>query len=86
MYLLLLCTLYFPQTGAEAKRVFNDAQALLNKIISEGLLKAHGVVALYPAFSVGDDIEVLSEDRSTTLAVLHGVRQQVIIILFLECV
>ena len=68
----------FPSIGEEAKRVFDDAQSLLSKIMSENLLKAHGVVALYPAFSVGDDIKVLSEDRSTTLTTLFGVRQQVI--------
>ena len=70
------CTL-FP-TGAEAKRVFDDAQAMLTKIVEQNLLQAHGVVAIFPAHSEGDDIVVLSEDRGTKLGVLYGLRQQVL--------
>ena len=44
--------------GPEAKRVFEDAQAMLKSIISEGWLRARGVVGLFPANSVGDDVEV----------------------------
>lgn len=63
-------------SGPEAKRVFNDAQDLLKKIIDGKKLQAHGVVAFYPANSVGDDIEVYGENGEV-LAVLHGLRQQV---------
>jgi 5-methyltetrahydrofolate--homocysteine methyltransferase len=59
--------------GDEAKKLFEDAQALLNKIISEKLLTAKGVIGFWPANSVGDDI-VLDVDGSTT--VIHTLRQQ----------
>ncbi|XP_042865202.1 methionine synthase-like isoform X2 [Penaeus japonicus] len=63
--------------GAEAKRVYDDAQKLLKSIIAEGSLVAHGIVGFYPANSVGDDIEIYSdESRSQVIAKLHGLRQQ----------
>lgn len=65
-------------TGAEAKRVYDDAQKLLKNIIADGSLVAHGIVGFYPANSVGDDIEIYSdESRSQVLAKLYGLRQQV---------
>lgn len=63
--------------GAEAKRVYDDAQKLLKNIIGDGSLVAHGIVGFYPANSVGDDIEIYSdESRSQVLAKLYGLRQQ----------
>ncbi|XP_045593319.1 methionine synthase isoform X1 [Procambarus clarkii] len=63
--------------GDEAKRVFDDAQKLLSKIISEGSLKATGIVGFYAANSVEDDIEVYSDaSRSQVVAKLFGLRQQ----------
>ena len=59
--------------GDEAKKLFGDAQALLEKIISEKLLTAKGVIGFWPANSVGDDI-VLVVDGSTK--VIHTLRQQ----------
>lgn len=61
----------------EAKRVFDDAQRLLKDIIQRKRLVARAVVAYYPARSNMDDIEILNEDRSEVIAVLHGLRQQV---------
>lgn len=61
----------------EAKRVFDDAQRLLRDIIERKRLVARGAVAYYPARSNMDDIEILNEDRSDVIAVLHGLRQQV---------
>ena len=67
-------------TGAEAERVFNDAQTLLKKIIDDKLLKARGVVAFYAANSIGDDIAVYEDDDwprdGEPLAKLYGLRQQ----------
>lgn len=63
--------------GEESKRLFDEAQVMLARIVEEDLLKARGVVALFPANSVGDDIQVFSEDRSSILGTLHGLRQQV---------
>ncbi len=64
--------------GLEAKNLFDDANKLLDKIISEKLLTANGVVGLFPANSVGvDDIEVYSdESRKGVKRVLHTLRQQ----------
>ncbi|XP_033734273.1 methionine synthase-like [Pecten maximus] len=61
--------------GEEAKKVYNDAQAMLKNISVNGMLKAHGMVAFYPANSVGDDIEVYNENGEV-IGVLHGLRQQ----------
>lgn len=62
--------------GAEAKKVYNEAQDMLRKVSVNGSLKAHGMVAFYPANSVGDDIEVYNENGDV-LQVLRGLRQQV---------
>ena len=63
-------------SGPEAKKLYNDAQTMLKKIIENKSLKAHGVVAFYPANSTGDDIEVY-DNNGEVIAVLHGLRQQV---------
>ena len=66
-----------PNVGSEAKRLFDDANALLDRIISEKLLRANGVYGLFPANSIGDDIELYADDsRRETQAVLHMLRQQ----------
>lgn len=77
--LIKLAVAYTNIAGTEARKVFDDAQNMLNKIISTGSLKAHGVVAFFPANSVGDDIEVYGEDGQH-LETLFGLRQQVITI------
>ncbi|XP_052767576.1 methionine synthase-like isoform X2 [Mya arenaria] len=61
--------------GAEAKKVYDEAQKMLKEIVASGSLQAHGVVAFYPAAGVGDDIEVYSE-TGEVLETLHGLRQQ----------
>ncbi|MGB8319189.1 MAG: methionine synthase, partial [Ignavibacteriaceae bacterium] len=49
--------------GEAAKKLFDDANILLDKIISDKLLTANGVVGLFPANSVGcEDIEIYSDD------------------------
>ncbi|KAL1925084.1 uncharacterized protein VTP21DRAFT_4738 [Calcarisporiella thermophila] len=65
------------KVGAEAKRVYDDAQELLHKIIDQDLLQARGVLAFYPANSVGDDIEVYAdESRTEVISTFYGLRQQ----------
>ncbi len=49
--------------GEEAKKLFNDAQKLLSDIIKNKSLKARAVFGLFPANSVGDDIEVYSVEE-----------------------
>ncbi|MHB8455535.1 MAG: methionine synthase [Acidiferrobacterales bacterium] len=64
--------------GAEATTLFKDAQRMLACIIGDRLLKARGVVGLFPANSVNDDdIEVYTDDsRAKVLLTLHTLRQQ----------
>ena len=50
---------------------------MLEKIVSEDLLKAHGVVGLFPASSEGDDIAVYDVEGEERTGTLHGLRQQV---------
>ncbi len=63
--------------GTEAKKLFNDAQLLLETIIKDNSLKANSLIAFYPAQSVGDDIEIYdNENRDRPLSVFHTLRQQ----------
>ena len=66
-----------PEKGEEARKLYADAQAMLQRIIDEGWLKARAVVGLFPANSVGDDIEIYEdESRSEVRMVLHNLRKQ----------
>lgn len=63
--------------GGEAKKLFEDANKMLDKIIGEKLLTANAVFGIFPANSVGDDIEIyFDEFRTGVNAVLHTLRQQ----------
>jgi 5-methyltetrahydrofolate--homocysteine methyltransferase len=63
--------------GQEARRLYADAQAMLQKIVAEKWLTAKGVVGLFPANGIGDDIEVyVDESRTKVLTVIHTLRQQ----------
>ncbi len=66
------------KVGAEAKKLFADAQALLKKIVDGKWLTARAVIGFWPANSVGDDIELYTgEPRHSKLAMLHTLRQQI---------
>jgi 5-methyltetrahydrofolate--homocysteine methyltransferase len=66
-----------PATGEAARKLWADAQAMLDRIIAEKWLTASGVVGLFPAASLGDDIEVYGdESRAAPIATLHNLRQQ----------
>jgi 5-methyltetrahydrofolate--homocysteine methyltransferase len=63
--------------GKEASRLYADAQALLDKIAADGEVSANGIVGIFPANSVGDDIEIYSdESRSEVIQVSRHLRQQ----------
>jgi 5-methyltetrahydrofolate--homocysteine methyltransferase len=66
------------EKGEEARKLFNDAQAMLDKIISENWLQAKAVIGLFPANSVNDDdVEVyVDENREQVLTTLNFLRQQ----------
>ncbi len=66
-----------PSTGEVARGLYDDAQAMLDRIIEEKWLSANAVLGLFPANAVGDDIEVYTDDsRSEVLTRLHNLRQQ----------
>jgi 5-methyltetrahydrofolate--homocysteine methyltransferase len=63
--------------GGRARELFSDAQKLLGEIIGQKLLTARGVYGFFPANSVGDDIELYTdESRTEVLATFHTLRQQ----------
>ncbi len=64
--------------GETAKKLFDEANILLDKIIAEKLLTANGVFGLYPANSVGyDDIEIYTDDtRKGVKRILHTIRSR----------
>jgi 5-methyltetrahydrofolate--homocysteine methyltransferase len=64
--------------GEEARKLFADAQMLLEKIVSEELLELRGVYGLFPANRAGDDVELYTDSsRSKPLATFHFLRQQI---------
>ncbi|MGD8747084.1 MAG: methionine synthase [Balneolaceae bacterium] len=63
--------------GEEAQKLYNDANKLLDKIIDQQLLRARGVLGLFPANTVGDDIQLYkNENREEVLHTFHMLRQQ----------
>jgi 5-methyltetrahydrofolate--homocysteine methyltransferase len=63
--------------GAEAKRLFDDAQRLLGRIVRERLLRASAVYGFFPANADGDDIVVYADDgRQRERLRFHMLRQQ----------
>lgn len=66
-----------PKIGKEARKLYEDANQLLDKVIRDKLLKAHGVIGLFPANAAGDDIELYQdENREKVLTAFHTLRQQ----------
>ncbi len=67
-----------PVQGEEARKLFDDANRMLDRIIREKWLRARGVIGFFPANAVGDDIEVYSDDsRSKILTRFINLRNQV---------
>jgi 5-methyltetrahydrofolate--homocysteine methyltransferase len=66
-----------PASGEAARKLWADAQAMLDRVIAEKWLGASGVVGLFPASAVGDDLEVYADEtRARVAARLHCLRQQ----------
>ena len=66
-----------PSSGPAARKLYDDAQAMLDQMIEERWIRAHGVVGFFPASSVGDDVELyVDDDRAEVHATLHHLRQQ----------
>lgn len=63
--------------GVEATKLYKDAQAMLDKLEQDASLRCAGVIGLYPANSVGDDVEIYAdESRSQVVQTLRFLRQQ----------
>ncbi len=63
--------------GEEARKLFADANRMLDQIIKNKSLTAKGVVGIFPANSVGDDIEIYDDTaRKTVLARFYNLRNQ----------
>ena len=66
-----------PKIGEEARKLFDDANRLLDRIIKDKLLTAHGVAGIFPANSIGDDIEVYADEtRKKVIATFFNLRNQ----------
>jgi 5-methyltetrahydrofolate--homocysteine methyltransferase len=66
-----------PVVGAEARKLYEDAQVLLKKVLREKRIRARGVLAFFPANAEGDDILLYEDDsRKKVKARLHALRQQ----------
>jgi 5-methyltetrahydrofolate--homocysteine methyltransferase len=66
-----------PEQGAQARQIFAEGNALLDKIIAENLIEARAVYGIFPANAVGDDVELYTDEtRTRELARFHFLRQQ----------
>jgi len=63
--------------GEQARQIFAEANALLDRIVAENLITARGVYGLFPASAVGDDVELYADaGRTEQLERFHFLRQQ----------
>ena len=63
--------------GDAATKLFADAQEMLKQLISEKWISANGVVGIWPANAIGDDVELYTDESRTEVAsVVHSLRQQ----------
>ena len=63
--------------GSAASKLFSDARAMLDKIVTEGWLTARAVIGFYPANAKGDSVTLYHEKNNTQeKAKLHFIRQQ----------
>jgi 5-methyltetrahydrofolate--homocysteine methyltransferase len=66
-----------PKFGEAAKPLYDDARAMLEKIVAERWFTASAVAGFWPANSVGDDIQIFAdENRDKPVATMHSLRQQ----------
>jgi 5-methyltetrahydrofolate--homocysteine methyltransferase len=65
------------KVGKQATQLFDDAQKMLKELVVGRRLAANGVIGLFAANSVGDDIEVYTDDtRAHVATIFHTLRQQ----------
>ncbi|HEX2958493.1 MAG TPA: methionine synthase [Chitinispirillaceae bacterium] len=67
------------EVGEQASKLLDDAHKMLTMLIDKKYLTADGVLGLYSANSIGDDIEIYeNESRAKVLGKVHCIRQQVV--------
>jgi 5-methyltetrahydrofolate--homocysteine methyltransferase len=65
------------EKGEEARKLYADATAMLDRVVAEGWLKAKAVVGIFPANAVGDDVELYTDEARTDARItLHFLRKQ----------
>ncbi|MCC9620269.1 methionine synthase [Thalassospira sp. MA62] len=64
------------KVGETARSLYDDAQKMLKRIVDEKWFKPKAVVGLWPANSIGDDIEVTPAPDQNAPVILHTLRQQ----------
>jgi 5-methyltetrahydrofolate--homocysteine methyltransferase len=63
--------------GPEAKKLYADAQKMLDKIVKEKWIGANAVIGIFPANAVNEDIEIYTdENRDEVKTISHHLRQQ----------
>jgi len=66
-----------PLKGEEAQKLFDDAQCMIEEIISKKMVHAKGVFGIYPACSVGEDVNIYKDEHGLEqLSTLHFLRNQ----------
>ena len=66
-----------PTVGKEARKLYDDANAMLDEVIASGSLKAKAVVGIFPAIADGDDVKIFNDDsRTEVIDTFHFLRQQ----------
>jgi 5-methyltetrahydrofolate--homocysteine methyltransferase len=68
-----------PNQGQAAMQLFEDAQAMLKRVVEEHWFDPKAVIGFWPANAIGDDIALYTgESRAEKLAVFHSLRQQLL--------
>jgi len=65
-----------PTVGSEARKLFDEAQSMLRRIVCEDWIKASAVVGIYRANATSDDDILIFDSEGKKIAKFHGLRQQ----------
>lgn len=66
-----------PTVGLEAKKLFDEANLFIDRVVANGELKAKAVIGLYPARAIGEDVQLYTDDNRHDVACkFHFLRQQ----------
>ena len=67
----------YPEGGEEARKVWNDAQVVLDELEQNHKLNPSGILGIFPAERVGDDVVLFAdEERTQQIGTAYGLRQQ----------